>query len=331
MMIYKGMSGSNLSWMLEYKNPTKTFCLAWYVSDTWYECGGPVETTLNWVHLVGTYDDDKQRLYRNGTLVQTSATGIPNPPTTTDPLEIGEYFTYYFNGSIDDVRIYNRVLNATEVTYSYNNGLGTYAPLNSTGLVGWWKFDEGSGNVYDRSGNGNHGTLINGTAWTTGEAPDWYSINQFYIQPNYVGTLSSPSYLSNKLTFTVSAPSGNTSITKVYCGNKGKPERVTGATYWSYNSATHICTVTVIHSNSKQVVLDWNKTPTAMLYGMILAILPFTPLVILPFVFGLLILAVKTGVGAEIENLVFYIFALAIGIVIMAIIIGTLSVVLNVY
>ena len=36
------------------------------------------------------------------------------------------------------------------------------------GLVGWWKFDEGSGTTAtDSSGNGNNGTLVNGAAWTT--------------------------------------------------------------------------------------------------------------------------------------------------------------------
>jgi hypothetical protein len=38
------------------------------------------------------------------------------------------------------------------------------------GLVGWWKFDEGSGTVaYDSSGNGNDGNLTNGPTWTTGK------------------------------------------------------------------------------------------------------------------------------------------------------------------
>ena len=38
------------------------------------------------------------------------------------------------------------------------------------GLVGWWKFDEGSGTVaYDSSGNENHGNLINGPTWTDGK------------------------------------------------------------------------------------------------------------------------------------------------------------------
>ena len=37
-----------------------------------------------------------------------------------------------------------------------------------SGLVGWWKFDEGSGTTAaDASGNGNNGTLVGGPTWTT--------------------------------------------------------------------------------------------------------------------------------------------------------------------
>ena len=38
------------------------------------------------------------------------------------------------------------------------------------GLVGHWKFDEGSGTIaYDASGNGNDGTLVNGPNWVDGK------------------------------------------------------------------------------------------------------------------------------------------------------------------
>jgi hypothetical protein len=40
----------------------------------------------------------------------------------------------------------------------------------TTGLVGHWKFDEGSGTTAtDSSGNNNTGTLVNGPVWTTGK------------------------------------------------------------------------------------------------------------------------------------------------------------------
>jgi N-acetylneuraminic acid mutarotase len=41
---------------------------------------------------------------------------------------------------------------------------------STDGLVGWWKFDEGSGTVaYDSSGNGNDGSLTGGPTWATGK------------------------------------------------------------------------------------------------------------------------------------------------------------------
>jgi hypothetical protein len=37
-------------------------------------------------------------------------------------------------------------------------------------LVGWWKLDEGSGNIaYDSSGNGNDGTLEGTPQWAEGK------------------------------------------------------------------------------------------------------------------------------------------------------------------
>src|SRR5262249_11718354 len=53
----------------------------------------------------------------------------------------------------------------------YNASNETSASFNvtPTGLVAYWKFDEGSGTtVSDSSGNGNTGTLINGPLWTAG-------------------------------------------------------------------------------------------------------------------------------------------------------------------
>jgi hypothetical protein len=47
----------------------------------------------------------------------------------------------------------------------------TLSPLyNTSGLVGYWPFDEGSGTIaYDKSGNGNNGTLTNGPTWKSGK------------------------------------------------------------------------------------------------------------------------------------------------------------------
>jgi len=71
--------------------------------------------------------------------------------------------------------------------------------------------------------------------------------------------ITSISHTSETLTFTVNAPSGKTSTTEVYCGSKGEPTSVTGATLWSYDSSTKILTITVIHSSTQQIIIDWTE------------------------------------------------------------------------
>ena len=54
-----------------------------------------------------------------------------------------------------------------------------------SGLVGWWKFDEGNGTVaYDSSGNGNDGNLTNGPIWTDGKIGGALSFNNSNSEVN---------------------------------------------------------------------------------------------------------------------------------------------------
>src|SRR3989344_8737948 len=47
--------------------------------------------------------------------------------------------------------------------------LGSPAQAQTSGLVGYWTFNEGTGTTAnDSSGNSNTGTLVNGSTWTTG-------------------------------------------------------------------------------------------------------------------------------------------------------------------
>ena len=69
-----------------------------------------------WSYLTETYDGSTLRLYLNGTQVASIAhTG--SIATSTNPLQIGGDSLYgqYFAGLIDEVRIYNRALTATQI------------------------------------------------------------------------------------------------------------------------------------------------------------------------------------------------------------------------
>ena len=73
--------------------------------------------TNSWTHLAATYDGANMRLYVNGSLVRTVArTGSPG--ASNGPLRIGGNQVWggeFFAGAIDEVRVYNRALTATEV------------------------------------------------------------------------------------------------------------------------------------------------------------------------------------------------------------------------
>lgn len=93
-------------------------------STTWYNCQSA--THLNdeqWYHIVATDDEGAVRIYLNGlldTLNNKGAGGIPpqiNAPITISKTNPGSQF--FFNGLIDDVRIYNRALTEQEVWQLY--------------------------------------------------------------------------------------------------------------------------------------------------------------------------------------------------------------------
>jgi glucose/arabinose dehydrogenase/fibronectin type 3 domain-containing protein len=79
---------------------------------------GPTASPVGaWTHVALTYDGTTLRLFVNGTQVTTRATtGVIQ--TTASPLWIGGNQPYgeYFNGLIDEVRVYNRALTATEIS-----------------------------------------------------------------------------------------------------------------------------------------------------------------------------------------------------------------------
>jgi hypothetical protein len=75
----------------------------------------------SWTHLASTYDGANIRLYVNGTQVAIVArTG--SIAASTLPVWIGGNNPYgeYFNGVIDEVRIYNRALSVAEIQADMN-------------------------------------------------------------------------------------------------------------------------------------------------------------------------------------------------------------------
>ena len=127
-------------------------------------------TDTDWVHLAVTYDGSGDanniNIYKDGVSLPLTITA--NNPTnssaTARPFNIGsrDNGNLPFDGTLDEVRIYNRVLSAAEVERLYKFTGPKFSSVDRTGLVGWWTFDDAQGSIAtDSSENSNHGTLTN--------------------------------------------------------------------------------------------------------------------------------------------------------------------------
>ena len=81
-----------------------------------------------WINIISTYDPKTlvKNLYVNGVLSSNGIATKTSIPVNTDNLYIGAHqpsklTTWSWDGKIDEVRIYNRVLNSTEIAYLSSN------------------------------------------------------------------------------------------------------------------------------------------------------------------------------------------------------------------
>ena len=142
-----------------------------------------------WYHFVVTYDNNNVRFYKDGLIINTkiqTGSSINN----SNPLRFGANSLLngdWFNGKLDDIRIYNRALTDTEVQQLYQ----AEAPPTdiTTGLVAHYKMD---GDAQDASGFNNHGTQQGGVNFTTatdrfgiaGKAVGFDGIDDYIEIPN---------------------------------------------------------------------------------------------------------------------------------------------------
>ena len=129
-----------------------------------------------WTFVAVTYDPDvasgTMTLYTNGAQVD-QATGVAPQEESTNTY-IGKFNNgNIWYGSIDEVAIWNKALGTSEIAELVNSDNDMNATLDrgsyvsSGDLAGYWKMNEGEGEVLsDASGNGHVGA-INMAVWNT--------------------------------------------------------------------------------------------------------------------------------------------------------------------
>lgn len=122
-----------------------------------------------WNYVAGTFDGTHEKIYINGVLIaDTTFTGTIKastyPPKIGKLSDTGVGSGRYWNGKIDEVRVFNRALSQGEIADSMSVHID---PSSQTGLIGYWRMNDGTGtNVNDLSSGANAGT-VNATTWST--------------------------------------------------------------------------------------------------------------------------------------------------------------------
>ena len=131
----------------------------------------------NWYNIIGIYNGTNLSIYVNGALNSTGV-GV-NPGSTINPLMIGyanSLSDFKFNGSIDEVMIYNRSLSSQEVKALYYSKLGIYQDENKYTLE--YKNLSGTLNMtfesQDLSGV-NYTLLVNQSNLSAGQRYNYYT------------------------------------------------------------------------------------------------------------------------------------------------------------
>jgi hypothetical protein len=169
---------------------------------------GTTAPNNQWLHLAATYDGTNVKYYVNGVEQTAMATTHSGTFTADDnPILIGcdtnnheASYEEYFNGLIDELRIYNRALSADEIKMQFAGGAAThvggqsasYDPWAGNPPVAWWNLDENTGtSVYDGSGSGLDSTTFDNPTWTHGKYGSALSFDgNDYVGFTYSGTFS---------------------------------------------------------------------------------------------------------------------------------------------
>jgi len=141
------------------------------VNVSWVEAASNLNALLlnTWTHVAATFDGYVLNCYINGNLAGSTPFRGTIAASTNYPLAIGQLADpvwgpdRFFSGSIDEVKVWNRALSQAEIQAGMNNHID---PTSVTGLVSYWRMNEGANaTIYDVAGT-NNGTMVNST-WDT--------------------------------------------------------------------------------------------------------------------------------------------------------------------
>ncbi|MBK9191385.1 MAG: T9SS type A sorting domain-containing protein [Crocinitomicaceae bacterium] len=158
----RNCSPAGKSFVLSMTNQGRPSMATW--CNDFVPTSGPTATLNTWNHIACVVNGTSVKLYLNG--YEWSGT-ITLPSIISGPLNIGctDNPGRFFNGRIDEVRIWNTARTKDEIDQNKLTCLTGTEP----GLVSYYKMEEGVGATLDDIGPANNDmSLINTPAWVSG-------------------------------------------------------------------------------------------------------------------------------------------------------------------
>ena len=104
-------------------------------STNWDVMSGPAVQANAWTHLAATYDGTTKRFFVNGVQVNSSTAPFVANAVDMTKMGVGGYgssTTYFFDGGLDEVAVYNTALSPARITAHYAMALGATVPPSIT-------------------------------------------------------------------------------------------------------------------------------------------------------------------------------------------------------
>jgi len=231
-------------------------------------------TLGTWAHWAAVYSynsatsNDSVKLYKNGVL---QASGVSTVPVSSDSLKIGvDFSSRFFNGKIDEVRVWNTALSAATINTWMSQPVVSAHP-NYANLVGYYDFNESSGTtVIDKSGNGNNGFIRNGAVRVVSTVPMGGGITYSWSPgaglsdstiANPVATFASPGIYNYTVTAAAVGACSSTATARINVLAAPIHPLITSSVQAICNSGSVTFTLTNPHTGN---TIQWQSSPDSI-------------------------------------------------------------------
>jgi Concanavalin A-like lectin/glucanases superfamily/Secretion system C-terminal sorting domain len=214
----------------------------------------------NWTHFVVTISGGTIKIYVNGNLgISTPGAFTSNTIVASKDFSLGvgvsalgvapytDVNMGYFNGSLDEVRIYDNAMTDAQVLQLYKN--------ESAGLVAYYPFN---GNANDESGNGRHGAVMNGAVLSTDRFNSSNSAYYFDGVDDYIDISATGLPTTNRtVSFWLNPATGNQPSYPLSYGGSACGQSFLMA----FNPGGCGCFLTQGHCGSNALAYNWATNP----------------------------------------------------------------------